>query len=54
MPWYAWALIGWILFGSVVTVATIDRPRKPLGHDTAIVTLIFHALFIWAIVSLSS
>jgi hypothetical protein len=54
MPWYAWAMIGWILVGSILTVILVDKPREPISGYVAVLILIVQALYVWGIVSLAT
>lgn len=54
MPWYAWLLVGWLVFGGLASVAFVGRPVKPLTGEGALLRLVIAALMIWAVVSLAT
>lgn len=54
MIWYAWVMVGLYVLAALATVAFVDQPRKPITRGVAVLTLITHSLYIWAIVTLAT
>lgn len=50
MSWFLWVLAGWFLLSTIITVACVGQPRKPLTPETAAVAVLLNALWIGAIV----
>jgi hypothetical protein len=44
--WFLWFLAGWFLWGAVVSVWMVGKPRKPLAADSAAVIVVVDALLI--------
>lgn len=50
MPWYIWTIIALTVISSLLTVATIGRPRQPMSAAAAIGVLVVNGLIIWGII----
>lgn len=46
-----WIFVGWLVFGTVVTITQVGKPRKPLTGGTAAFVAVFCALEIVAILA---
>ena len=46
-----WVLIGWSVFGSLVVVTQVGKPRKPLTGGTAAFVVAYNALMIAAVLT---
>ena len=53
MAWEAWVLVVFYVFTGLVAVLLIDRPRKPTTRESAAVTLVLTALFVWLVLRLA-
>jgi len=50
VSWFLWVLAVWFLLGTIITVASVGAPRKPLTPEAAAVNVLINALWIAAIV----
>lgn len=43
MNWFDWALLSWLTFGTVCTIALIGKPRGPITPGVAVITLLINS-----------
>lgn len=46
MNWFLWFLVGFFMYGGLVTITLVGKPRKPLQADVAAVVVFIDALVI--------
>lgn len=51
MTWYVWLVVALIAVSSMLTIASIGKPRKPMTSGTAVWVLLVNAALVWAIVA---
>jgi uncharacterized membrane protein YadS len=52
MPWYAWYLIGMIVFGSLLTVNSVGKPRDTITPGFAVFSVclaVFHVYIVYTL-----
>lgn len=54
MSWIAWALIGWVGLGAVLTVIQVGKERKPITAETAAWTVVVQSLVAFAIIAVAT
>lgn len=54
MPWYAFVMVALFAMNAGVTLAIVDRARKPLTAGVALAGLFVDGLVIWGVISLAT
>lgn len=50
MTWILWIVVAWLVFGTVVSVTQVGKPRKPLDPGVAATGVVIQGLIISAII----
>lgn len=54
MTWFGWLLATFLIFGALVTVADVGKPRKPLTSTVAACTVVVTGLFVWGMATVGT
>jgi hypothetical protein len=44
--WSDWLIVGWLVFGFMLMLSVIGKPRKPVEPSTAVVAFVIDAILI--------
>jgi hypothetical protein len=52
MVWQQWVYVGYAIFGALLTVSTVGKPRQPATPGMAVCALCIYGLLAWLVVSI--